>query len=271
MTASRRPDPHKEYEELAAGHALGALEPEDEQRFLEHLPGCARCERDRSAYADTAAQLAYAAEPLELPDGMLDRLREQVRAEARPPVVPPQAAPVGDVAAARERRRLRGLPRDRSSLTAAAAALVVLVGLVGWNASLQRDNQQMDQRGDELAQAVRALTDEPSRSVPLLGEGNQVAAVAVLAEDHVSLVVNALKANDAADTTYVLWEKGRYGDVRAVGTFDVRDGHLEVVRDLPLHGRAGDVAVLAVTHEQGNAAPGRPTQDPVAAGTVETA
>ena len=40
-----RPDQHERFEELAAGHALGALEPEDEQAFLAHVPACARCER----------------------------------------------------------------------------------------------------------------------------------------------------------------------------------------------------------------------------------
>jgi hypothetical protein len=278
VTASPRSDAHQEYEELAAGHALGALEPEDEHRFLDHLPGCARCERELAGHVDTAAQLAYAAEPLELPAGMLDRLREQVRADARPPVAVPAAprsavpaAPVADLGAVRDRRRFRALPRDPRSLTAAAAALVLVVGLLGWNATLQRDNQQQAQWSKELSLAVAAMTDEPSRSVPLRGEGNRVAAVAVLAEGHVSLVVDGLEANDADATSYVLWEKGRFGDVRAVGTFDVREGHLEVVRDLPLNSSVADVSGLAVTHEQGNTAPGRPTQDPVAAGTVDTA
>ncbi len=267
MTTPRRRDEHEDYEELAAGHALGALEPQDEQRFLAHLPGCARCERALAEHLDTAAQLAYAAEPVDVPAGLLEGLRAQLQADARPPVAP--VLPVGDLAAARSRRRR--LPQDRRVLSAAAALLVVLVGLVGWNASLQRVNQQQDAWSDQLSQAVRAMTDEPSRSVPLHGKGNAVTAVAVLASDHVSLVVDGLAPNDAAGTTYVLWEKGRFGDVRAVGTFDVRPGHMEVVRDLPLNSQAGDVTGLAVTHEQGNEAPDRPTQDPVASGTVDEA
>ena len=34
---------HEEWEELAAAHALGALEPEDEQRFEAHLLTCREC------------------------------------------------------------------------------------------------------------------------------------------------------------------------------------------------------------------------------------
>jgi anti-sigma factor RsiW len=270
VTAARRSDAHQEYEELAAGHALGALEPEDEQRFLAHLPGCARCERELAEHLDTATLLAHAAEPLDLPDGMLDRLREQVRADARPGG-PVPVAPVSVLDAARERRRMLALPRDPRSLTAAAAALVLVLGLAGWNATLQRANSQQEQRSEELTLAVQAMTGQPSRSVPLRGAGNRVAAVAVLAQDQVSLVVDGLQANDAATTSYVLWEKGRLGDVRAVGTFDVREGHLEIVRNLPLHHGADGVSVLAVTHEQGNTAPDQPTQDPVAAATVSAA
>ena len=34
---------HQDWEEIAAGHALGALEPDDEQRFEAHLRTCAEC------------------------------------------------------------------------------------------------------------------------------------------------------------------------------------------------------------------------------------
>ena len=47
MTAGRSgmplPDDHREFDELAVGWALHALEPEDEDAFAVHLPGCARC------------------------------------------------------------------------------------------------------------------------------------------------------------------------------------------------------------------------------------
>jgi len=61
MTGRDTRDPHELYAELAVGHALSSLEPADEQVFLAHLPGCARCERDLVAHRETAAHLAYAA------------------------------------------------------------------------------------------------------------------------------------------------------------------------------------------------------------------
>ena len=44
---------HERFEELAVGHALAALEPEDEQTFLLHLRGCAACERAVAANSET--------------------------------------------------------------------------------------------------------------------------------------------------------------------------------------------------------------------------
>ena len=38
------PMSHSEFEELAAGYVLGALEPDDEHDFRRHLDGCAICE-----------------------------------------------------------------------------------------------------------------------------------------------------------------------------------------------------------------------------------
>ena len=35
---------HSEFEELAAGYVLGALEPDDEHAFQQHLGGCPVCE-----------------------------------------------------------------------------------------------------------------------------------------------------------------------------------------------------------------------------------
>ena len=50
---------HQEWEEIAAGHALGALEPDDEQRFEAHLRTCAEC---RQVIADTEAVMAELAQ-----------------------------------------------------------------------------------------------------------------------------------------------------------------------------------------------------------------
>ncbi|MCW2607950.1 MAG: Anti-sigma-K factor RskA, partial [Frankiales bacterium] len=146
----------------------------------------------------------------------------------------------------------------------------LVVGLAGSNVALRQDRGQRIDASGRLQQAVDALADGPGRSVPLLDDAQHVAAVAVLQGDHVSLVVEGLAPN-APRTTYVLWERGRFGGVRALGTFDVRDGGVEVVRDLPLQHREGEVAAFAITHEQGETAPQQPLVAPLATGTVEDA
>jgi anti-sigma-K factor RskA len=48
---------HETYDELAAGHALNALEPAEELAFTEHLAGCARCQESLAEHSLVAAEL----------------------------------------------------------------------------------------------------------------------------------------------------------------------------------------------------------------------
>ncbi|MCU1691580.1 MAG: putative transrane anti-sigma factor [Frankiales bacterium] len=263
MSAPRSTE-HELFEELAAGHALDALEPQDEQAFLHHLSSCARCERALDDHRATAAHLAYGAAPAELPAGLFDRIRADVVAESGEEVFTAPGAALAPVVELASRRRLPG----SRVLVAAAAAVALVVGLAGANVALQHDRVEQLASSDRLAQAVRTLESGPGRSVPLRDDAQEVAAVAVLQGDHVSLVVEGLDANEAG-TTYVLWEQGRFGGVRALGTFDVRHEGVEVVRDLPLqHGEDG-VAAFAITRERGDTAPARPLTVPLASGDVD--
>jgi hypothetical protein len=64
----------------------------------------------------------------------------------------------------------------------------------------------------------------------------------------------------------VLWEQSRYGDVRAVGTFDVRSASLAVVKDLHLAGVP--LKTLMVTKEPGRTPPPVTAQTPLLVGSV---
>lgn len=255
---------HESYEELAAGYALDALEPGDEQQFLRHLVGCARCERALDAHRATAATLADGAAPVQVPDGLFAALRAAVVAESGERVFAAGSpAPV-----ALDARRLRRRPSPAALLAAAAAVLVTVLGAS--NLALRQDRVEQTDASRRLNEAVRTLDEGPGRHVPLLDPERKVAAVAVLQGDHVSLVVEGLAANDPG-TTYVFWERGRFGGVLALATFDVRRRGVEVVRDLPLqHGSEGPAA-FAVTREKGDVAPARPLTPPLALGQVEQA
>ncbi len=256
---------HERFEELAAGHALDALEPEDEQAFLQHLTGCARCERALAEHRGTAAHLAYGAAPSALPADLFDRIRAVVVAESGEGVFDgAEATPSAAVVDLASRRRL---PRARTLVASAAAAALVL-GLTGANLSLRHDRTEQLASKARLSEVVRTLESGSGRSVPLLDDDRRVAAVAVLQGDHVSLVVEGMPANPSG-TTYVLWEAGPAGGVRALGTFDVRRRGVEVVRDLPLQHGEGDVTAFAITRERGREAPDRPLTVPLASGDVE--
>lgn len=272
-----RPDAHERYEELAAGHALSALEPEDEQVFLQHLGACARCERELAVHNATLAQLAYAPDDAEPPDSLLASIRAGVLASGRGASFPQQSDAATDstgrrpavpisLAAAR-RRRTDSRVRRTSVWTGIAAAAALVLGLGVWNTTLQQDRAEQDAWGDRMAVAVRELRDTDTDTVPLQGDNGEVVAVALVRGSELSLVVDGLPVNDDA-TTYVLWGQSRYGDVRPVGAFDVARGGLDVQQDMQVQAGIADVTRFMVTREQGEQPPPIPQQPVLASGDV---
>jgi anti-sigma factor RsiW len=266
------PETHERYAELAAGHALAALEPDDEQVFRAHLAGCDDCQRALAEHHETLAHLAYAAEPVDLPDGPLEGIRRGMQDSGRlKPEPTAQAGPADlaqpvDVAAARERRR-SGASGPRAWMGIAAAAALVF-GLGVWNIGLRHDRSMTEQRAQRVAAAVQSLGTAGAHAVPLRDDKGRQVAIAVVRDGSVSLVVDGLAPNDEAASTYVLWQKGQYGVVSAVGTFDVRGNGVDVVRDMKMTPVAGGMAGLAVTREPGRRAPALPGSVPVADGTM---
>jgi hypothetical protein len=252
-------DEHARFEELAAGHALNALEPGDEEAFLAHLSGCAVCERALVEHLETAAHLAYAADPVALPPALLGRIRAEVEASGR--AMPETPTVSLDVARARLRPVL-----PRATLGAAAAAVLILA-LLTWNLTLQHDRSQTEQRADRLASAVRLL-ERGDRLVPLSDDSGRSVATAVMeGERKMSLVVDGLPANDRSSSTYVLWQTSATG-ARAVGAFDVRGDGVDVIRDMAVDTSFAGWNAFAVTREPGRTAPQSPGSSPVANGTL---
>ena len=266
------PDPHQPFDELAVGHALSALEPDDESRFSAHLAACARCEQAVAEHQATLAHLAHAAPAVEPPPSLLEGIRTGIATERRDldaawqPELP--AARSEQVVELSERRRT-SIPVRRSHLLASAAAVAaLLLGLGGWNASLQRDNAEQSSQLEDFAGAVRALESPDTRTVRLTSPEGEVQAVAVMQGEQMSLVVDGLKPNPD-DTVYVLWGQSSYGDVRAVGAFDVATGgELQVLGGMRLEPSVGDVTKLMVTHEQGRTPPPLTNQPVLVAGDV---
>jgi len=264
-----RPQSHTRFEELAAGHALHALEPEDEQAFLAHLASCARCARDLAEHAGVLAQLAYAPDAAEPGPELLERIRAGVAASGRGVSYPGLAERPGEAVSldsARQRRDAVRLSRA-ATWTAAAAVLALVLSLGAWNLLLQQEREEQDAWSTRMINAVKQLEDPSTRTVPLTADGGAVVAVALLRGDQMSLVLDGLPVNEAG-TSYVLWGESRYGDRRAVGAFDVHDSDLDVLAGMRLQPGVGDVTRLMVTHEKGDVAPPLPTLPVLASGDV---
>lgn len=258
MTA--RDNAHELYEQLAVGHALAALEPEDEHAFLAHLSSCAACEAAVAEHTETLSHLAYGTAAAEPPASLLEGIREGVRESGRAGAFPAPSS----LAAARERRRHPTM-RMSTGLVGAAAALVMVMALVFVNRGLQSTNNDLRAADARLSSVVTSLVHEGSRRVNLTG-GGETSAVAVLNGSDVSLVMRGIAANDTSNSIYVLWQRSRFGVVRPVGTFDVRSTDIAVVNHLRLTGDAGTVQSLIVTREQGRTAPPIAKGDTVVAG-----
>ena len=262
-----RPDDHARFEELAAGYALHALEPEEEHDFLAHLGACALCERAVAVHQETLSHLAYATQDVEPPAGLLAGIRSGVLESGREasfpdlaPAVTHSQADVSSVqpgvASFESARRRRDAVRIRRTGTwlgvAAAAALVI--GLGAWTASLLQERNDQDAWGNRMSSAVGELGRPGTVTVPLAGADGDAVAVALVRGSDISLVVHGLPKNDAS-TTYVLWGQSRYGDVRAVGAFDVARTGVDVQDDMHMQAGVADVTRFMVTRERGDTAP----------------
>lgn len=262
-----RPDGHARFEELAAGYALHALEPEEEHDFLRHLGSCARCERDIAVHDEALAHLAYATDDVEPPAGLLAGIRAGVLASGREASFPGAALPppeasepdrtrtpeVSTLDSARRRRDGKRMRRAGTWMGVAAAAALIL-GLGAWNASLLQDRNEQDAWGDRMSEAVGQLEQPGTSTVPLVGSDGDVVAVALVRGSELSLVVDGLPMNDES-TTYVLWGQSRYGDVRAVGAFDVQRAGVDVQAHMQMQAGVADVTRFMVTREKGDTAP----------------
>lgn len=246
---------HEEWEELAAGHALDALEPEDEETFVRHLRGCDVCAESLTELRAVAAQLAAGVEDLEPPARLREAIVAGVRGSSRKPM-----PVVSSLAARRESRghRVVGAP------LVAAAAVVALLVIGSWAAGMR---SELDATRTALARRDRlaeVMTDPTTRRVSMTSTG--AAHGDVLVRDaEAFVVVQGLAPNDAAHT-YVLWFRTPSGAMRAVQPFDVVRTGVNVL-ELPFPVAWQDIRAFAVSREVGRKAPETPSS-PVLSGAV---
>jgi anti-sigma-K factor RskA len=236
MTGTREAN-HGEWEELAAGYALHALEPDEERRFADHLAQCPRCRAALAEHDLVAAQLGSLAQDESAAAPTWSSLRAGIVGEE------PMRAPVADL----ERRRRF---RRQTRLLGAAAAVVLAAGagIAVW---------QLSGSGSSAAtQAISACSHRSGCSVVRLHTPDGGAPAVVLVSDGSAKMVPLAMAPAPAGRQYVLWQLLRNGGPTAVATFE--DASPDEV--MPLAMPYADTAAFAVSVEPAGAAPLQPTK-----------
>ena len=265
------PMSHSEYEELAAGYVLGALEPDDEHLFQQHLGGCPVCEANVRELEAVVGELAYAARPIEPPDTVWAGIRREIRPEAaRRTVLPaPAAGAEGRPGAGAGGRGLRLLPG-----LAAAAALLMVAVLSVWNLNLRDENAAIRDRVAALERATQ-LANDPNASLVTLDdtagpEGAQATVIASSTQDRGVLLIESLPPL-ARNRVYELWgvPQGDFDQAQKALVFVPlrRQGVQALEFEVPIQ----PGTVFAITEEPGPDGSEKPTTNPVLMGKPPTA
>jgi anti-sigma factor RsiW len=271
MSGTGRPgdhDGHEEFEALAVGWALHALEPEDETLFAEHLPGCPRCARTVADTAEVMAAMAADLPRAEPSAGLRDRLHaavaetEQVPAddatpeESRPAATGfPGYRPVEPTPS--DGSRLR---RRTPMLALAAAAVAAILGLGVWNVFLADSRSDLEATVAQQERIVDSLlTPGDARVAALSAEDGRAVATLVARSDRVDVVSHGLALNDTDEQTYVVWGIDDAGPT-ALGTFDVTRSQMTLQTVGSGSTGLDEFSNYGISIEPGRQAPSEPTE-----------
>ncbi|MCT9821039.1 anti-sigma factor [Microbacterium sp. W1N] len=249
----------EEFAELSAGHALGALSPDDERAFQAALVAHPEWAAIATMDADTAAALADTAPPVAPPLNLRTSILAQVAAQAAAEATaddpsddePVREAPTTDTAQTVQRRTWT------KALFGLVASMVLLVGL-GWGVGSLSNLWQTP--ADVIAlEQIEAAPDADSATIEL-DSGATATAHWSASLGSVVMVMNGMSALPE-DQTYELWFVRGETPVSA-GTFAVSGDTTTAELDGEM--QPGDT--IAVTVEPAGGAPdGVPTSAPILA------
>jgi len=266
-----------EFAELAAGAALGALSPDDQQRY--HAALVANPEWQRIADADAAVAatpaegVAPVAPPVDLRSSLLARIATtpqngEVFVESAPAngsAREPDSEEGDDQASTASDRRpalggetgAKAPARRLRVLFALAACLALLVGVGVGTVAL---NDYLNRPASVVAlQEIQSADDAQQASVELADGGTATAHWSASVGEAV-LVADGI-ASLPDDQDYELWFV-RGDQPISAGVFEAQDGSATALLSGDMH--EGDV--IAITVEQAGGSPsGAPTSDPIAA------
>ena len=257
----------QEFAELAAGHALHALSPDDRTAFetarRQHPEWEHHVTADAAAAALLAEGVAEVPPPPAVREALLARIGAEPAAEAEPVApalradrrAPSESVPDAVPETAKTRR---WGPRSWFAL---AASLALLVG-VGWGAVFV--SEQLNTPASVVALDQIESAPDAQSATQTLPDGGEVTAHWSESLGKAVLVSDGLP-EIADDESFELWFV-RDGAAISAGTFTAGGGTTTALLDGALE--AGDV--IAVTVEPAGGSPtGQPSSDPIVA--IETA
>jgi hypothetical protein len=253
---------HDEIADLLGAYALDAVDADERAAVEAHLATCARCRAEVAEHREVASLLAH--EGGDAPDGLWSRIAGSLEApppELRLQAVPPgrsvrsePPAPVADLASRRQ------VPRWATAALAAAAAVLVVLGVTVVRQGDRIDQLEAAATADPLEAAFQAALDDPATQlVELASPDGSVQLRGAVTEDGRGFLRAAGLPALAEDRTYQLWGATPAGDLVSLGVLGADPG--VVAFD------ASGFELLAVSEED---LPGvvAPTADPVVAGPL---
>jgi anti-sigma-K factor RskA len=259
MTGSSDDREHERYDELAAGYALSALEPDEEQQFTEHLAQCSRCAATLADFSDIAADLATVSAVEAPPAQVWSGIRDAIGAAPRDLEVMVDEPADYPVVVLDQRRTVRRSTR----WLAAAAAVAAIAGGVGiW---------ALTSNGSSGKTAPLALcrADSSCHVVGLHSRSGRADEAYLLVRDRaVEIVATGLPAIDTAARSYVLWQMPNNGRPIGIVAFDPHAGPDGVAARGVLRQPLGQTTAFAVSREAGRMIPAAPSPPTIAFGVA---
>ncbi len=227
-----------EIHDLVAAYALDAVDDDERMAFERHLETCERCRNELGGLRDTAASLAYAADPVAPPPELRERILDTAR-EERPNVVPLKP---------RRSRTTWAL----GAATAIAAGIAIALGV--WNISLSNslDDEKAARKATEEALVV--VGDAAAARHGLSGASGQLV---VAGSGKAALVICHLPKAPAGKT-YQAWVLTDSNNPTSAGLFESDSGCLAVPLDANV---PADTGVAVTVEPDGGSL--KPTTGPV--------
>ena len=242
----------QEFAELAAGHALGALDADDERRFQDALAAHPEWSRPADVDVATVGAIGELVEPIEPPP----QLRAAILASAAQTPQGDAGVPTTVVDAATARSADAARPRWSRAWLALAACIALVVAIGGIVAVVA---QQAKPAAVVALERIQAAPDAAQASAAVAGGGEATLhwsaelGEAVLVSDGLPVI--------AESETFELWYVRDDTPIPA-GTFDAASGTTSALLEPGL--QTGDI--VAVTVEPTGGSPtGQPTSDLIVA------